>query len=71
MKKFFSVIGSLTAIILSAVLGSALSITLIRLLDWEGSLATFTKLMLSMFFTFMFFTLGIIIRNLISPATKR
>lgn len=70
MKKLYSIIGSLTVIIACALLGSFTAITFIKLLDWQGGLAKFTTLLLSMFLAFLFFTVGIMIRNLIYPAPK-
>ena len=70
MKKLFSVVGSLVAITISAVIGSITAIAIIKLLDWQGNVATFTTLLLSMFLAFLFFTVGIMIRNFISPTSK-
>lgn len=70
MKKLFSVVGSLAVIIACALLGSITATTFIKLLNWQGGLATFTTLLLSMFLAFLFFTVGIMIRNLIYPAPK-
>jgi hypothetical protein len=59
MKPFLSVLSSLTSIFICAGLGTLIASAIGGAFGWQGTWMAFVTLLLSMFFAFVFFVIGV------------